>query len=152
MIKPIALPKLGHSLKYLASKEERQKKVAEHKRKRAADSKDRDEEAKRLRADEETALAARIEALAPKAINAMVKEVASGTDQLYKFLYEEKADSARAADIETRDTRMNVDRENHHYTAEIQARSANPGFVNLKGDAMYLGQDQGQTQDRGEQA
>ncbi|KAJ5965994.1 hypothetical protein N7481_012708 [Penicillium waksmanii] len=150
MIKPIALPKLGHSLKYLASKEERQKKVAEHKRKRAAETKDRDDEAKRLRADEETALAARIEALAPKAITAMVKEVASGTDQLYKFLYEEKADSARAADIETRDSRMNVDRENHHHTAEIQARSANSGFVNLKGDAMYLGQDR--EQDREEEA
>lgn len=141
MIKPIALPKLGHSLKYLATKEERQKRVAERKRQRAADVQERDQAAKRQRADEETELAARIEILAPKAIKAMVKEVSVGTDQLYKFLYRDEADSARKADVETRDSRMNVDRENLHHTAVIQARSTDPGFVNLKGDAMYLGED-----------
>lgn len=149
MIKPTR-PNLTHSLKYLASKEDRQKKVAEHKRKRDAAAQQLSSAAKRQRADEETALASRIEALAPKAITAMVREIASGTDQLYNLLYEEKADSARAADIETRDSRMNVDRENHYHTAEIQARSANTGFVNLKGDAMYLGQDQDQNQNQGQ--
>ncbi|KAJ5110757.1 Bromodomain [Penicillium argentinense] len=130
---------LCHSLKYLASKEERRKKVAERKRKREEERKERDEEAKRQRADEETALAARIDALAPKAIEYMVKEMTKGTDQLYRVLYEDQADSARAADNKARDSRILADRATHEHTAQIQAQSKNQGFVNLKGDAMYLG-------------
>lgn len=141
---PPMQPKLGHSLKYLVSKEARQKKIAEHKRKRAAEQEERDEEAKRQRADEETALAARIEALAPRAISMMVSEVVGGTDQLYKVFYEDQADRVRAADNETRDSRIDVDRVTHQHTADIQAHSSNQGFVNLKGDSMYLGESRGE--------
>ncbi|KAJ5233476.1 Bromodomain [Penicillium citrinum] len=134
-------PKLGHSLKYLATKESRRKAVAELKRKRESDRQAAAEESKRRRADEETALATRIENLTPKAINLMARDVSRGTDQLYKVFYEDQADTAREADNQVRDNQIIVDRNTHQQTAEIQAQSHNPGFVNLKGDAMYLGAD-----------
>lgn len=136
---PATQPKLGHSLKYLAAKEERQKKVSERKRKRAEEQKQRDEEAKRQRADEETALAARVEALAPKAIACMLQQVASGTDELYQTLSHDAADKARAVATEAREGRIQADRLARQQTAQIQAQSKNEGYVNLKGSAMYLG-------------
>lgn len=107
---PATQPRLGHSLKYLAAKDERQKKVAERKRKRAEDQKQRDDEAKRQHADEETALAARVETLAPKAIACMLQQVASGTDELYQALSQNQADGARAAAAEARESRIQADR------------------------------------------
>ena len=71
----------------------------------------------------------------------MARDVSRGTDQLYKFFYEDNADTAREADNQVRDNQIIVDRNAHQTTAEIQAQSNNPGFVNLKGDAMYLGND-----------
>lgn len=131
-------PQLGHSLKYLASKEERQKNVTERKRKLAENQKQRDEEAKRQRADEETALAARVQDLIPKAIETLLQQVSSGTDELYQGIYQDEADSARAADTRARDSIIQIDRLAHQQTAQIQAQSSNEGFVNLKGTAMYL--------------
>lgn len=136
---PATQPNLGHSLKYLAAKEERQKKAAERKRKRAEDQKQRDEEAKRQRADEETALAARVDALAPKAITCMLQQVASGTDELYQALSHDQADNARAVAAEARESRIQADRVARQQTAQIQAQSKNDGYVSLKGSAMYLG-------------
>jgi chromatin structure-remodeling complex subunit RSC1/2 len=136
---PPSQPKLGHSLKYLAAKEERRKNVAERKRKLAEDQRQRDEEAKRHRADEETALAGRVEALVPKAIESMLQQVSSGTDELYKGFYQGEADSARAADLKAREGRIQLDVLARQQTAQIQAHSINEGFVNLKGTAMYLG-------------
>lgn len=132
-------PKLGHSLKYLAAKEERQKNVAERKRKLAEDQKQRNEEAKRQRADGETELAARVEALIPKAIESMFQQVSAGTDELYNGFYQDEADSARAADVRAREGRIQVDQLARQQTAQIQAQSLNEAFVNLKGTAMYLG-------------
>lgn len=136
---PATQPRLGHSLKYLAAKEERQKKVAERKRKLAEDQKQRDEEAKRRRADEETALAARVETLAPKAIASLLRGVASGTDELYRALSPDQADSARAAAVEACESRVQADRLVRQQTAQIQTQSRNEGYVSLKGSAMYLG-------------
>lgn len=136
---PPTQPKLGHSLKYLAAKEERQKKATERKRKLAEDQSQRDEEAKRLRANEETALAARVEALTPKAIECMLQHIASGTDELYKAFYRDQAASARTADNKARENRIQTDGLARQQTAQIQAQSNHGGFVSLKGSAMYLG-------------
>lgn len=136
---PATQPKLGHSLKYLAAKEDRQKKVTERKRKLAEDQKQRDEEAKRRRADEETALAARVEALAPKAIACMLQRVASGTDELYQMPSHDQADSSRAAAVEACESRIQADRLARQQIEQIQAQSRKDGFVSLKGSAMYLG-------------
>jgi chromatin structure-remodeling complex subunit RSC1/2 len=136
---PPAEQKLSHSLKYLASKEERAKKVAERKRKLAEEQREREEAAKRQRADEETALAARIEALTPKAIESMVQQVVSGTDKFYKSLYGDQAESVRAADEKVRESRIQADRANGQLIAQILAQTKDGGFVSLKGSAMYLG-------------
>lgn len=84
---PPSKKKLGHSLKYLATKEEHQRKVAERKRKLADEKMERDEAAKRQRAEVETALAARAEALTGKALETLVQHVVAGTDQLYESLH-----------------------------------------------------------------
>lgn len=131
--------KLSHSLKYLASKEERAKKVAERKRKLAEEQRGREEIAKRQRADEETELARRIEALTPKAIENLVQQVVSGTDQFYKTLYDDQAESVRAADEKVRENRIQADCANDQLIAQIQAQTKDEGFVSLKGSAMYLG-------------
>ena len=138
IIEPIQ-PKLAHSLKYLARKEERQKIVTERKRKREEEVKQRSEEEKRRRADEETELAARVEALAPKAIGCMVKQIVAGTEELYKLFHQNHADSARAADMKARERRILADRLAHQQTEQIQAQSKKEDFVNLKGSALYLG-------------
>lgn len=136
IIPPIQ-PTLGHSLKYLAAKEDHQKKVAERKRKKADDQTQRDEDAKRRRADAETALAARIEKLTPKAVERMVQQVVAGTDHLYQAIYHEDADKAQAADTKTREHRVLADSLARRQTEQIQARSATEGFVSLEGSAMY---------------
>ncbi|KAJ5116479.1 hypothetical protein N7456_000827 [Penicillium angulare] len=134
-----AQPKLAHSLKYLARKEERQKQLAERKRKRAEEETQRADEQKRQRADEETDLAARVEALTPRAVGCMMKQVVAGTEELYKMLYNEQADGARAADLEVRESRIFADRVADQHRGEIQTQSTNEGYVNLKGSAVYLG-------------
>ncbi|KAJ5667951.1 uncharacterized protein N7477_006521 [Penicillium maclennaniae] len=121
------------------AKEERQKNVAERKRKLAEDQKQRDEESKRHRADGETELAARVEALIPKAIETLFQQVSAGTGELYKGFYQDEADSARAADARAREGRIQVDQLARQQTAQIQAQSSNEAFVNLKGTALYLG-------------
>jgi chromatin structure-remodeling complex subunit RSC1/2 len=136
---PPSEQKLSHSLKYLASKEERAKKVAERKRKLAEEQREREETAKRQRADEVTELARRIEALTPKAIESMVEQVVSGTDQFYKTLYDDQAESVRAADEKVRESRIQADRASDQLIAQIQAQTKDEGFVSLKGSAMYLG-------------
>lgn len=136
---PPSEQKLGHSLKYLASKEERAKKVAEHKRKRAEEQREREEAAKRKRIDEETALAGQIADLTPKTIESMVQQVVSATDDLYKAVYGDQADSVRVADEKARESRIQADRAKSQLIAQIQAQTKDEGFVSLKGSAMYLG-------------
>lgn len=134
---PPTEPRLGHSLKYLAAKEDYQKKVAERKRKKADDQAQRDQDAKRRRADEETALASRIQTLAPKAIDRMSHQIIAGTDQLYKAIYHEDADKARAADTRAREHRVLADRLARQQTEQIQAQSANEGPVSLNASVLY---------------
>ncbi|CEJ56816.1 hypothetical protein PMG11_05534 [Penicillium brasilianum] len=136
---PPSEQKLGHSLKYLATKEERAKKVAEHKRKRAEEQRERQEAAKRKRADEENALAEQIATLTPKAIESLVQQVVSGTDELYKAVYDDQAESVRVADEKARASRAQADRAKSQLIAQIQAQTRDEGFVSLKGSAMYLG-------------
>jgi chromatin structure-remodeling complex subunit RSC1/2 len=135
---PPSEQKLGHSLKYLATKEERAKKVAEHKRKRAEEQRERQDAAKRKRADEESALAEQIATLTPRAIESLVQQVVSGTDELYKAVYDDQAESVRVADEKTRANRAQVDRAKSQLIAQIQAQTRDEGFVSLKGSAMYL--------------
>lgn len=137
---PDTQPNLGHSLKYLAAKDERKKKVAERKRKLAEDQKQRDQEAKRQRADEETRLAARVEALTPKAVASMLQQIESGTNDLYQTISHDQPESARAAAQKACETRREADRLVREQTLRIQAQSRNEGHVSLKRSAMYLGE------------
>ncbi|KAJ5798199.1 Bromodomain [Penicillium pulvis] len=118
-----AQPELAHSLKYLARKEERQKHVAERKRKREEEEKQRSDEEKRQRVSEETVLEARVEALAPRAIECMVKQVVTGTDELYKIFYHDQADSVRAADLKCRESRILADQLARLTTSQILTQS-----------------------------
>ncbi|KAL5332812.1 hypothetical protein BJX70DRAFT_382917 [Aspergillus crustosus] len=85
--------KLGHSLKYLVAKEERRKLVEAKKRKGSLEREESARALKRQRADEQTALAARVEAAAEKAIEAMTKNIIDGTEQIYKTLYQDRANA-----------------------------------------------------------
>ncbi|KAL4864971.1 hypothetical protein BDV12DRAFT_175364 [Aspergillus spectabilis] len=130
--------KLGHSLKYLAAKEERRKLVDAKKRKESIEQEERDRAYKRQRADEQTALAAQVEAAAENAVEVMTKEIINGTDQIYKALYQDQAEAAREADAKAREQRILADRATQAKRAQIQATSTKATFVNLKGSGMYM--------------
>jgi chromatin structure-remodeling complex subunit RSC1/2 len=137
-IAPSSQQKLGHSLKYLAAREERRQRVDAQKRKQAEEQEEREASAKRIRADEETALAARVETLTTKAIETMADQIVAGTSQFYETLYQGQAESTRQADLKARESRVLADRFPHEQTRQIQAHSTKPSFVSLKGNAMYM--------------
>lgn len=68
-----------------------------------------------------------------------MEQVVSGTDQFYKTLYDDQAESVRAADEKVRESRIQADRASDQLIAQIQAQTKDEGFVSLKGSAMYLG-------------
>ncbi|PLN77969.1 putative RSC complex subunit [Aspergillus taichungensis] len=135
---PSLQPKLGHSLKYLAAKEERRKLVESRKRKESDEEQERAENAKRQRADEETTLASRVEALTVKAMEAMTENIVSGTDTIYEMLYGGQAGQARHADAEVHNRRVSADQISHNKTAQIQARSKATSLTSLKARAIYM--------------
>ncbi|KAL3470193.1 hypothetical protein BJX99DRAFT_239936 [Aspergillus californicus] len=130
--------KLGHSLKYLAAKEERRKLVEAKKRKDSIEQEERDRAAKRRRADDQTALAAQVEDATEKAIEVMTKGIINGTDKIYAALYQDQAETARQADAKAREQRILLDRATHAKTVQIQANSTKKTFVNLKGSGVYM--------------
>ncbi|CEL06684.1 Putative Component of the RSC chromatin remodeling complex (Eurofung) [Aspergillus calidoustus] len=137
-IGPTVQQRLGHSLKYLAAKEERRKLVDAKKRKETADREERDRAAKRQRADAQTALAARVNVAAEKAVEVMTKGILNGTDEIYKTLYQQQAETARQADAKAREQRILADRATQTRTAQIQANSTKTTFVSLKGRGIYM--------------
>lgn len=136
-ILPSSRQKLGHSLKYLAVKEERRKKVEERKRK-ASEQEEREKVAKRARADEESALATRVEALTNRAVETMTNQIVSETDKIYEALYQDQADAAKSADAKVREQRVVIDRATQEQTAGIKAHSQGTSFVSLRGNAVYM--------------
>ncbi|KAH3563097.1 hypothetical protein KXV84_000747 [Aspergillus fumigatus] len=130
--------KLGHSLKYLAAKAERRKLVEQRKRKDDLERVEREERVKRLRADEETSLAAHVEALTAKAIEIMTSHVMIGTEKIYDHLYSNQAETAKQADADARARRITADHISQEKTAQIQAYSNKATTVSLKGSAMYM--------------
>ncbi|KAJ5472482.1 hypothetical protein N7530_006483 [Penicillium desertorum] len=133
---PPSKQKLGHSLKYLATKEEHQKKVEERKRKLADERMEREDAAKRQRAEVDSELAARAEALTGKAVETLVQRIVTGTDQLYGYLHRPRDE---IMDLDgTRERGAVADRQAVEQTQQIQAQSAQDGLVNLKGTALYL--------------
>ena len=130
--------KLGHSLKYLAAKEERRKKVEQRKRKAHEQEGEREESAKRARADEEAVLATRVESLTNRAIETITNQVVAETNKLYKALYQDQAEDAGAADSKAREQRILMDQVAQGQTAAIKAYSQDATFVSLKGNAMYM--------------
>ena len=137
-ITPSVQQKLGHSLKYLAAKEERRKLVEAQKRKEREEQEEREKSAKRQRADEETALAARVEALTSKAVDVMTNQVMKGTDTIYEILYHDNAAKAKEADAKAREQRLLAEKAARRITAQIQAQSEKASFVSLKGSALYM--------------
>jgi chromatin structure-remodeling complex subunit RSC1/2 len=133
---PPSTQKLGHSLKYLAAKEEHRSKVEERKRKLADDQKTRDDDAKRHRADLETALASRAEVLAGDAIQTLVKRIVSGNEILNDSL--RNGQNKGAVDIGAMHQRGLLASRAKEQTQQIQDQSTTEGLVNLKGTAVYL--------------
>ncbi|KAL2862920.1 putative RSC complex subunit (RSC1) [Aspergillus lucknowensis] len=130
--------KLGHSLKYLAAKDERRKLVEAKKRKEGSEREERDRATKRQRADEETALTSRVEFAAEFAVEVMTKGILNGTDKIYKALYQGNADAARKEDARAREQRILADRATQAETARILANSTKSTFVSLKGSGLYM--------------
>ena len=137
-IAPSTRQKLGHSLKYLAAKEERRKKVEQRKRKAHEQEGEREENAKRARADEEAVLATRVESLTNRAIETMTNQVVAETNKVYKTLYQDQAEEARVADSRARVQRILMDQVAQGQTAAIKTHSQEATFVSLKGNAMYM--------------
>lgn len=135
---PSTRQKLGHSLKYLAAKEERRKKVEDRKRKTTEQGEERKESAKRARADEEASLATKVETLTNEAIETMTSHITDGTNKLYEALYQDQAENARLADAQACEQRIQMDRVAQGQMAEIKARSQEVSFVSLRGNAMYM--------------
>lgn len=133
-----AQEKLGHSLKYLAAKEERRGRVEERKRKLAHEHEERQKTDKRVRADEESELASRVEGLTNRAVQVTADRIVAGTNMLYQALYSDQAENAKLSDINTREHTIAADRTFRVQTAQIQAESTKASFVNLRGNAMYL--------------
>lgn len=134
---PPSTQKLGHSLKYLATKEERQKKVEERKRKLDDEQKEREAAVKRQRSGEEIDIAARAEALTGKALETLVQRIVTSTGQLYDFSHQ--AQGHGVVDIDgPRERGVLADRLAKEQTQQIQAQSTTEGLVNLKGTALYL--------------
>ncbi|KAI9928062.1 hypothetical protein ASPWEDRAFT_173710 [Aspergillus wentii DTO 134E9] len=129
---------LGHSLKYLAAREERRRRVEQRKRKQVEEQEKREENAKRIRVDEETALAGRVETLTTKAIEVMANQIVAGTNKFYEVHYQDRAEVTKSADKKAHEGRALTDRVSHEQTARIQTRSTKPTFVSLKGNAMYM--------------
>ncbi|RAL08414.1 putative RSC complex subunit (RSC1) [Aspergillus homomorphus CBS 101889] len=130
--------KLGHSLKYLAAKEERRRVVETKKRKEAQDQEAQKAIAKRQRADEKDALATQVEMLTVKALDTMTSHIQAGTDKLYEILYQDRAETARQADTMAHEQWKTADQISREKTAHIQAHSQNAKFISLKGSAMYM--------------
>ncbi|KAJ9203045.1 hypothetical protein DTO164E3_1513 [Paecilomyces variotii] len=138
-IVPSVEQRLGHSLKYLAAKEERQKLIEEKKRKEANEQAERERAAKRKRADEQTALARKVQRLTEDAIRVLSEQISSGTDGYYKEHYGDKAEEAKLADLKKRQQQILKDRLSQEQTSQILAQSAQKrSFISLRGSAFYL--------------
>lgn len=137
-ILPPVQQQLGHSLKYLAARDERRKRVEERKRKENDQREQREGNSKRIRTDEETALATRVETLTTKAVEIMASGILDGTNELYNALYKNRAEEVKRADAEALDRRILIDRLSREQTAQIRAHSMKTTFVNLKGNAVYM--------------
>lgn len=135
---PSTQQRLGHSLKYLAAKEERRKFVEQKKRKERTEQEELEQRTKRQRADEETALAAKIEDLTVRAVNTMTSQIVSGTDTLYEILYADQAEKAKSAANQSREQKVLADQASRKRAAQILAHSEEASFVSLKGSAMYM--------------
>lgn len=129
---------LGHSLKYLATRDERRARVESHKRKQVHEADELEARTKRARAAEETALTSRVETLTNKAIEATTAQIKAGTDKLYESLYGADADTARQADSTARERGGVAERAARAQTARIRGESTKAGVVDLRGNAMYL--------------
>lgn len=136
---PPSQPQLAHSLKYLARREERQKQIAERKRQREEEEKQREDEEKRRRVDEDKEVADRVEALFPRALDCLAKQIVTGTDQFYKTVYGDKADIARAEDKAAHERRMIAHRKDVEARKQLQEQCSQDGSVSLKRSSMYLG-------------
>lgn len=129
---------LGHSLKYMAVKEERRERVEERKRKLAHEQEEREKTVKRMRADEESKLSSQVEALTKRAVQVTADRIVSGTRMLYEAIYLDQAENAKLSDVEAREHMIAADRDLQAQTAQIQAESTKASFVNLRGNTMYM--------------
>lgn len=137
-IVPPLQQKLGHSLKYLAVKEERRKLVEAKKRKEVEERDVQDQRVKRQRADEEASLAVRIEYLTMKAIGTMADHIGTGTEMIYQMLYHDQAEKARKANSSALEQKVLADRIYKEKTRQIQAQSRSATFVPLKENIMCM--------------
>jgi chromatin structure-remodeling complex subunit RSC1/2 len=127
--------RLGHSLKYLAAKEERQKLIEEKKRK-ARDEDALDRESKRSRNSGQPV--ASIEDLTAKAVVILADQIASRTDEFYSMLYGERAEEVKAADQKERERKELAGQLLQKQTAQIRHLSKASQQVSLKGSAVYM--------------
>ncbi|OJJ43350.1 hypothetical protein ASPZODRAFT_136195 [Penicilliopsis zonata CBS 506.65] len=134
-ILPPAQKSLGHSLRYLAAREERRSLIEQRKRKFQEEQEQEQAGIKRLRAAEETDLLSRIEALKSKAVKAMTDQVLAGANKLYEELQIPNAEASLREDVERLERKITADR----LLLEQAAQSESPELVGLKGNAYYMG-------------
>ncbi|PYH95215.1 RSC complex subunit [Aspergillus ellipticus CBS 707.79] len=138
-IVPSIQQKLGHSLRYLAAKEERRKVREAQKRKGDHEKEEREVIVKRQRADDRAALVARVDTVTVRAVETLTTQIMEDTDKLYEIMYRDKAGHVQLLDTKAREERLLVDQVSECETARILAQSRQAAtFVSLKGSAMYL--------------
>lgn len=127
---------ISHSLKYLAAREQRRKLVEQRKRQRDEELQREREEIKRRRLDEAADLALRVQGLTATAVDALIGQIRTGTEQMYRDLYGDEAENARLADMAKVERRVKADRARLEQTAKILAASRPVTVPRLRSSAI----------------
>ncbi|KAJ5469461.1 hypothetical protein N7539_009079 [Penicillium diatomitis] len=134
---PAAPTKLSHSLKYLATKEERREKVAEYKRKFLEQQAQKEETAKRQRLTKED-MDSLVDEFMPKALEQLIEQMEAGTKEIYRDVYGENAEQMRAIRMKKLELEREADRERRKENEKINAQIKAKQEVSLRKKPLYM--------------
>jgi chromatin structure-remodeling complex subunit RSC1/2 len=124
---------LGHSLRYLAAKEERKKLLGEKKRKESQAQQEYEISSKRAKAEQEDAVNRRVEILMEKAVNVLAFQIRRDTEEFYKLQYGDDASITETAD-KRRWMAMN-----EQSGSQKEGFKISSPFISLKNSGVFLG-------------
>lgn len=138
---PIAPAKDGqplqHSARCLVAKAERDKKVAERKRKLAEEAEGKQEAAKRRKVDDEVQLAVRREKLENKVLNAMVTQMNDSMTAEYEQRYGDDGKKYLRADLEHQERQATIEARKAEEQKMILRKLNSDQYISLTGDSVF---------------